>query len=263
MNKSLIACNILAEVNQDELKLAIVGKWKGHVNGPFEITLEDLNQMKKNFDAGNVDLVIDLDHATILNGTGEAYGWIKELEVRGDELWANKVEWLEHGKELIKSGKYKYISPVFLPNTIDQATGNNIGWTLHSAALTNRPFLEELGEVVANNKNQNEGESGMTPEEKEKMEGLESKVTTLETELNKEKEKNIETQVDAAIAANKVNPEQKDSLIALGKTNPDSLKDFLDKAKAIVVAPGNDMYLNNNQNNQDEKIDVLKLGGIN
>ena len=263
MNKSLIACNILAEANQDKLKLAIVGKWKGHANGPFEITLEDLKQMKSNFDSGNVDLVIDLDHATILDGTGEAYGWIKELELIGNGLWASKVEWLEHGKELIKSGKYKYISPVFLPNTIDQATGNNIGWTIHSAALTNRPFLEELGEVVANNKNQNEGESGMTPEEKEKMEGLESKVTTLETELNKEKEKIIETQVEAAIAANKVNPEQKDSLIALGKTNPNSLKDFLDKAKAIVVAPGNDMYVNNNQNNQNEKIDVLKLGGIN
>ena len=116
MNKSLIACNILAEVNQDELKLAIVGKWKGHINGPFEITLEDLNQMKSNFDAGNVDLVIDLDHATVINGTGEAYGWIKELEVRGLELWASRVEWLEHGKELIKIGKYKQVcqcSPSF------------------------------------------------------------------------------------------------------------------------------------------------------
>lgn len=267
MNKSLIACSILYALNLDsnnEFKLAVTGKWQGHVNGPFEITLDDLNQMKKNFDAGNVDLVIDLDHATVIQGTGEAHGWIKELEVRENELWASKVEWLEHGKELIKTGKYKYISPVLLPNTIDQVSGDNIGWTVHSAALTNRPFLEELGEIVVNNKpNSNEGEQmGMTPEEKEEFDKLKDENKTLKEAQATAQEEAITANVDAAIAANKVNRDQRESLIALGKANPDSLKDFLDKAKAIIVAPGDDMFVNNNQNGGEEKIDVLALGGI-
>jgi phage I-like protein len=266
LNKSLITCSILYALNlesNNEFKLAVTGKWQGHINGPFEITLEDLNQMKKNFDAAAVDGVIDLDHATVIKGTGEAYGWIKELEVRENELWASKVEWLEHGKELIKSGKYKYISPVLLPNTIEQTSGENIGWTIHSAALTNRPFLEELGEIIVNNKpNSNEGEQGMTPEQKARLEALEAENKSLKDAQAAAREEAITTSVDSAIAANKVNKDQRDSLIALGKANPESLKDFLDKAKAIVVAPGNDMFQNNNQNGGEEKIDVLKLGGI-
>ncbi len=265
MNKSLIACSVLIALNLEalnEFKIAVTGKWQGHTNGPFEITLDDLNQMKKNFDDAKVDGVIDLDHVTVLKGTGEAYGWIKELEVRGEELFA-KVEWLEHGKTLIKEKKYKYISPVLQPNTIEQSSGANIGWTIHSAALTNRPFLEELGELVVNNNQiQTQGENGMTPEEKEKMDKLEKQVETLTAEKETVQVEKVTAQVDAAIAANKVAPEQKDSLITLGKANPEALTDLLAKAKVFVQVPGNDMYQNNN-NNQENKIDVLKLGGIN
>ncbi|WP_266095345.1 phage protease [Aliarcobacter butzleri] len=193
---------------------------------------------------------------------------MKELFFKEDELWA-KVEWLESGLELIKTKKYKYISPVFLPNTIEQVTAQNIGWTLHSAALTNRPFMEELGEIKANNKqNQKKEESMMTPEQQKEMDDLKAKVKELENklkeqneDLEKEKEKSVETEVDNAIALNKVSAAQKETLIALGKANPDELKKLLSTMTAITV-PNNDMYVNNN-NQQNNKIDVLKLGGIN
>jgi phage I-like protein len=265
-----IVCNLPINQKSNELKIAVTGEWKGHYNGAFSLNLEDLQQIKTNFDNAKVDGVIDLDHATVFLGTGEAYGWIKELFFKGDELWA-KIEWLETGLELIKSRKYKYISPVFLPNTIEQVTATNIGWTLHSAALTNRPFMEELGEIKVNNKQdqiQNKEESMLTPEEQKKMDDLEAKVKSLEDELKtknedieKEKEKSVETEVDNAIALNKVSAAQKESLIALGKSNPDELKKLLSTMTAITV-PNNNMYANSN-NNQNNKIDVLKLGGIN
>ena len=264
-----IVCNLPINQKSNELKIAVTGEWKGHYNGAFSLNLEDLQQIKTNFDNAKVDGVIDLDHATVYTGTGEAYGWIKELFFKGDELWA-KIEWLDAGLELIKSRKYKYISPVFLPNTIERLTATNIGWTLHSAALTNRPFMEELGEIKVNNKQnqiQNKEES-MTPEEQKKMDDLEAKVKSLEEklknkdeEIEKEKEKSVETEVDNAIALNKVSAAQKESLIALGKSNPDELKKLLSTMTAITV-PNNDMYANSN-NNQNNKIDVLKLGGIN
>ena len=263
-----IVCNLPINGKNNELKIAVTGEWKGHHNGSFSLSIEDLKQIKTNFDNAKVDGVIDLDHATVYTGTGEAYGWIKELFFKGDELWA-KIEWLEAGLELIKSRKYKYISPVFLPNTIERLTAANIGWTLHSAALTNRPFMEELGEIKVNNKQnqiQNKEES-MTPEEQKKMDDLEAKVQSLEEklknkdeEIEKEKEKSVETEVDNAIALNKVSAAQKESLIALGKSNPDELKKLLSTMTAITVS-NNDMYVNSN-NNPNNQIDVLKLGGI-
>jgi len=268
LNKSLIACNILFALNtenvetaQDEIKLATVGNWKGHQNGPFELNLEDLIQMKTNFDNAKVDIVIDLDHATVIEGTGDAYGWIKSLEIKEAELWG-KVEWLDHGKELIKTKKYKYISPVFLPNTIEQLSGQNIGWTLHSAALTNRPFLEDLGEIVANNKNQNEGETGMTKEQEAEMKRLKDENDKLKQDQQKAEDEKIEQEVDDAIAANKVTKDQKESLIALGKGNPEALTSMLAAAKVIVTKPEDDIYANNN-NQGGGDIDVLKLGGFN
>ncbi|KLE01894.1 phage protease [Aliarcobacter butzleri] len=261
-----IVCNL--PINQNnEIRIAVIGEWQGHHNGAFSLSKDDLEQIKTNFDNAKVDVVIDLDHKTIYEGTGEAYGWIKELFFKEDELWA-KVEWLESGLELIKTKKYKYISPVFLPNTIEQITAQNIGWTLHSAALTNRPFMEELGEIKANNKQNQKKEESMTPEQQKKMDDLEAKVKELEEklktkdeDLEKEKEKSVETEVDNAIALNKVSVAQKETLIALGKANPDELKKLLSTMTAITV-PNNDMYANNN-NQQNNKIDVLKLGGIN
>lgn len=261
-----IVCNL--PINQNnEIRIAVIGDWQGHHNGAFSLSKDDLEQIKTNFDNAQVDVVIDLDHKTIYEGTGEAYGWIKELFFKEDELWA-KVEWLESGLELIKTKKYKYISPVFLPNTIEQVTAQNIGWTLHSAALTNRPFMEELGEIKANNKQNQKKEESMTPEQQKKMDDLEAKVKELEEklktkdeDLEKEKEKSVETEVDNAIALNKVSAAQKETLIALGKANPDELKKLLSTMTAITV-PNNDMYANNN-NQQNNKIDVLKLGGIN
>ncbi|MCG3675590.1 phage protease [Aliarcobacter butzleri] len=261
-----IVCNL--PINQNnEIRIAVIGEWQGHHNGAFSLSKDDLEQIKTNFDNAKVDVVIDLDHKTIYEGTGEAYGWIKELFFKEDELWA-KVEWLESGLELIKTKKYKYISPVFLPNTIEQVTAQNIGWTLHSAALTNRPFMEELGEIKANNKQNQKKEESMTPEQQKKMDDLEVKVKELEEklktkdeDLEKEKEKSVETEVDNAIALNKVSVAQKETLIALGKANPDELKKLLSTMTAITV-PNNDMYANNN-NQQNNKIDVLKLGGIN
>lgn len=267
MNKSLIACSVifaLSKVQEDdlnEIKLAVVGKWKGHPAGPFELTLIDLEQIKTNFDNGEVDIVVDFEHSSLWSDKAPATGWIKELFIKDEELWA-KVKWIGDSIELIKSEQYKYVSPVFNKSTIDQKSGDDIGWSLHSVALTNRPFLEELGEVIANNKQQ-KGENGMTPEEKDKLEKLEKENQILKDEKAATEEKRVASEVDGAIAAKKVHPDQKDSLLAFGKVNPAGLTDLIAKAKVISALPENDMYANSNNDNSGKKYDVLKLGGIN
>jgi len=259
-----IVCNI--PINRNNLiKIAIVGKWLGHTNGSFTLSFEDLKQIKTNFEASKVDGVIDLDHETIFKGTGEAYGWIKELFLQGDELWA-KIEWLQNGLELIKTKKYKYISPVFAPNTTQSVSGENIGWTLHSAALTNRPFMEELGEIKANNRQIYNKDKQMTQEEQTRVDELETLVKTLQQqlkakdeELQELKNQSVEDEINSAIALNKISINQKESLIALGKTNPKELKNFLSSLKAITI-PNNNIYTNSNK--QNNNLDVLKLIGV-
>ncbi|WP_294962050.1 phage protease [Sulfurimonas sp.] len=266
MNKTLIACNILFALGKTQdnnklydLKIAVTGEWKGHANGPFKLTLEDLEQIKTNFENMGIDIVADFEHASLWDNKAPATGWIKELFIKGEELWA-KVKWLDDALELIQSEKYKYISPVLDQRTIDQVTGDDIGWSLHSVALTNRPFFEELGEVIANKKNHNKEKIDMDPKDKKKMDDLEAENKDLKKDKEANEAKRVEGEVDAAIAAKKVHPDQKADLLAFGKTNKEGLTNFLDKAKKIVEKPEGDMFVNNKQGG--EQLDVLKLGGI-
>ncbi len=254
MNKSLIACSILFALSQttkddelNEIKLAVVGSWKGHPSGPFELTLEDLEQIKTNFENGEVDIVVDFEHASLWNDKAPATGWIKELFFKEQDLWA-KVKWIGDSVELIKSEQYKYISPVFNEKTIEQVSGDDIGWSLHSAALTNRPFLEELGEVIANNKSQ-KGDTNMTEKEQKRLDDLEKENKDLKDAAAATEEKRVEEEVDTAIANSKVAHEQKDSLLAFGKSDPEGLTALIGAAKTIVTQPQNNMYANSNQNN--------------
>jgi len=268
---SLIACNLLFALAQTtdasvlhEVKIAVVGSWKGHANGPFELTLADLELIKTNFDNSTIDIVADFEHASLWSEKAPATGWVKELYIKDAQLWA-KIKWLDDAKELIKSEQYKYISPVFDQHTIDQVTGEDIGWSLHSLALTNRPFLEELGEVIANNKkNPNqEKETGMTPEEKAKLEALEAENTQLKEAATKTEEKRVEDEVDSAIAAKKVHPEQKEALLAFGKHDAQGLTKLIAAAKPITQKPNDNLYPNSKGGSADEPYDVIKLGGIN
>lgn len=266
MKKNKHKCNIFFTLNKKEFKKIEVvktGQWRGHVNGEFTIDEKDLLNIKNNFDGQKIDLVVDLDHATINKGTGEAYGWIKELEIKGDTLYA-KVQWTKQGEKLIKEKKYKYISPVLLFNTIDPKSGKNIGVSLQSVALTNIPFMEDLGQVQLN-KQQDKGKK-MDKEElkrlQEENKTLKKEIKTLKEQLQKQQDEQATKEVDSAIAANKVTKEQRDSLIALGKANPKELSNLLANAKTIIQKPADDMYQNNNTNQQNEKFDVLQLGGI-
>jgi phage I-like protein len=263
MNKSLIVCSYLFALSkkQDEnklhdLKIAVTGEWKGHEKGPFKLTLQDLQQIKDNFDRMGIDIVADFEHASLWDSKAPATGWIKELYIKDAELWA-KVKWLDEALELIQSEKYKYISPVLNPKTIDQVTGNDIGWSLHSVALTNRPFFEELGEVIANRKQTNEGEGQMTKEEKDELEKLRAENKTLKDKEVAAEAKRVEDEVDGAIAAKKIHPDQKEELLAFGKVNPEGLTSFLTKAKAISAKPEDDLYANNRNGGQKKSDTAL------
>lgn len=282
MNKqNLIVCNqnipkSLIALNSNEAnkgawnEIAKTGKWKGHSAGPFELTLEDLQTIVANFEnAKATEIVVDYEHMSLYGTQAEAAGWLKKLKVEGDTL-LGKIEWLDDAKKQIKSKKYKYLSPVLNPHTIDQESGEDIGWSLHSVALTNKPFFEELDEVRANKNQTQNKEDKLSKQKLEELEEENKKLKQENQDLKEEnkklKEKEVETKVDAAVAARKVSPEQKDSLLAFGATDPAGLDKFLEGAKPQGSPFSGDegMYVNsqNGGSGQNQKYDVLKLAGV-
>lgn len=100
------------------------------------------------FAQDGLPLLIDYEHQTQLaedNGKpAPASGWGGNLQwVEGEGLFA-EVEWTAAAKAMIRSGEYKFISPVF---TYDLQTGR-VSKILH-AALTNYPALTDLRPVAA------------------------------------------------------------------------------------------------------------------
>lgn len=255
MSKKLIVCGAgittglialsakEAETNASTEKwqtIAVVGKWKGHANGPFELKKEDLEQIVTNFENSDAtEIVADYEHATLYADKAPASGWIKELRVKDNSLQA-KIEWLEKAKEAIKSGEYKYLSPVINPYTIDQVSGEDIGWSLHSVALTNKPFFEELDEVRINKNPIQNKENTLDEEQLKELEGLREENKVLKEENDKLKKAKAEAKVDEAVAAKKIHPDQRDSMLAFSASDPESFEKFLKNAKVFTPAPGSD-----------------------
>ena len=221
--------------------IALEGTWKGHIVGTFTINKEIMEQMVDNFKNKKIDTVCDFEHQTLTGEIAPASGWIKSLEMSQESdkwfLYAN-VEWTKESTNMIQTKQYRYVSPVFVPNTKDQKSGNNIGWTVHSLSLTNTPFLEELGEVIANKHAQ-----------KNEVIELRSKVSTLEDELKEAQEALIKTHqgtiintVDRAIEDKKILPAQRDIAIELLTSSPDKFNAFLLTSKPFIQIPSDNMF---------------------
>ncbi len=88
-----------------------------------------------------MDLPIDLDHGIETGKNGQAQGWVKEYKVEDGYIYG-KVEWTRDGQWHVAEKEYRYISPSFSYEPIEQGSPN--GKILHftSIALTNRPNLK-------------------------------------------------------------------------------------------------------------------------
>lgn len=276
ITKDLIILKDDKEEVLSEICLAVIGIWQGHTGGTFSIDAADIEKMKLNFDKRKLDLVIDYEHQTLSGEIAPAAGWIKELFIKDNALYG-RVSWTAKAKEFIKNGEYKYLSPVYDFMGIDEKTGAWQGCTLHSAALTNKPFLDELGEIVAN-KNFNVKENGMDKNPKidigaeaQDATNLSEQIIALKEQLNASKqevtalsEQLAESAVEGAIVANKLAEGQKQWALSYAKTDLNGFREFLkgvtppDKKPDL---PNNDLFANKNQPQND--IDVVKfaLGG--
>jgi len=254
LKRKLIALSIAASISitkEDDdqwIVIGTTGKWDGHSVGSFSMDSGTFSQMVENFKNSSIDIVADYEHQTLIGEIAPASGWISKGNLKTEEgnLLA-KIAWTDKAKGMIDAGEYRYLSPVYAPNTIRQEDGANIGWTLHSVALTNKPFLEDLSDLfkgddpddVLANKKTNGGEKKMTEEEKAEMETLRAQnKLLLDTQA--------EEMVANAIALKKIAPEQKESALKMCKGDMAEFKTFLDTAKPLVTLPPNNVFPNSN-----------------
>jgi phage I-like protein len=64
--------------------------------------------------------LIDYEHFSHdTEKSSEAAAWINRLEARADGVWA-QAEWTEAGAAAVKSKRYRYLSPVWLPSQVER-----------------------------------------------------------------------------------------------------------------------------------------------
>lgn len=96
-------------------------------------------------------LAIDYEHQSFdrlnsrCDGLRPAAGWIGGLEVRDDGLWATDVTWTDRAAELLRTGEYRYFSPVIFWTTEDHTEIAALG----PVALTNDPAMRGVTPLAA------------------------------------------------------------------------------------------------------------------
>jgi phage I-like protein len=135
------------------IPIAILGRFvKG--TQKFAITKQALTDLVANFRKRTAETVIDYEHASEFPEAAKgqpipAAGWIKALDDQPDAdgvLWGS-AEFTERARTMLAAKEYRYFSPV-IEWRRDKHTGEAQGATLVSAALTNRPFLDEMPAIA-------------------------------------------------------------------------------------------------------------------
>lgn len=125
-----------------------LGKWEHPVFGTLEFTKDRVARFVENLKnkVTGTDVSIDFRHRQDPAKGGQAAGWVKEAEDRGDEgLWLN-VEWTNDAAKEIKEKKWRYFSPEYADEW-DNKKGQTFTDVLFGGALTNHPFLRDIAAV--------------------------------------------------------------------------------------------------------------------
>jgi len=253
------------------VKIGVEGEWEGHNNGSFKTTTPIFEKMVENFEKSNVDLVVDYEHSTLNEPKAIASGWISRnplgLKVENGELWA-KIEWTKEAQKHIENKEYKYLSPVFIFDTTDRSTGQGIGATLHSVALTNTPFLEELGAIQnkhTQGKEMSKELEATVAEQKNiitnkdvLIQELKGKIAKLEEVAEEQKEATAKTEVATALNKGLITKNQEAWALKYALSDKEGFGEYIKNAIPATDFSG-EQFANSTTPQKVEKIDMAKV----
>ena len=154
---SRIECSLLARPGGeplDEFLLIPFGEVRVEravSGGDFVFTSKHAESAQNWFARMGRKLAIDYEHQSFdrcnarPDGLRPAAGWIGRLEVRDDGLWACDVNWTERARELLRTGEYRYFSPVIYWADEDYSDVAALG----PVALTNDPAMRGVQPLAA------------------------------------------------------------------------------------------------------------------
>lgn len=133
-------------------------------NRPFVMDEEVFQEIYAEWKKVGRELVIDYEHQTLPDhntrpdGKAPAAGWITDLKWDDSKGIIGLVKWNADAREEIRSGQYKYLSPVFsIPKGSFRPT------KLWSAAVTNDPAIHGMAALAANRRNAMSKKKTATP----------------------------------------------------------------------------------------------------
>jgi hypothetical protein len=119
--------------------------------GNFVFTRAHAEAARRWFERMGRKLAIDYEHQSFgrfnarSDGLRPAAGWIGGLDVRDDGLWAVDVTWTERADGLLRTGEYRYFSPVIFWTDDDHTELAALG----PVALTNDPAMRGVQALAA------------------------------------------------------------------------------------------------------------------
>ena len=104
-----------------------------------------LRFLQESAEANFAGLLLDYDHfSQDTDKSSEAAGWILNLENRADGLYG-LIRWAGAGEEKVRSGAYRFVSPVWNREECESLGGNKVRpLRLANAALTNDPNIKGI-----------------------------------------------------------------------------------------------------------------------
>ena len=140
------ALELVEEGERAWIHCAPYGHWEGHPNGPFTFNDSTFDSIIAEFRKNETPPNVDYEHESLnpnLPGAKPAAGWIHDLKVRANGLWA-LIEFTKRCAEYVKAGEYKFVSPALDFKSKDRKSGKSMGPSLRNIAVTNMPFLDAL-----------------------------------------------------------------------------------------------------------------------
>ncbi|MEM9067079.1 MAG: phage protease [Myxococcota bacterium] len=129
------------------IHIAVEGRWEGHASGAFEFSRAIFDQIIRNFRDDPNPIPLTWGHPDCERAAVDgAAGWIHDLEIRSDGLWA-LTEFTEKAAGMVRRGEHRFCSVVVSFESIDRKTREPIGAELYEVGLVLSPFLSELTEI--------------------------------------------------------------------------------------------------------------------
>ncbi len=133
--------------------------------GDFEFTRDHAETLTTWFAGIDRRLAIDYEHQSFdqfnprPDGLRPAAGWIGQLAIRADGLWATEVEWTDRSAALLGACEYQYFSPVIYWADEDYTRIISLG----PVALTNDPAMRGVKPLTSGDALEGEPHAAAAP----------------------------------------------------------------------------------------------------